>query len=307
MKILIAEDDFTSRTILIALLKKLGYDPIAVSDGKEAWEILNGHDAPNLAILDWNMPEMDGIELCKVIRGDSSRDYVFIILLTARNSRQDIIRGLEAGVDDYLIKPLDPAELTARIKNGMRILDLERCLKKANKKIKIASMTDSLTGIYNRGYLTDHLPNEINRARRYGHSLSLILCDIDYFKKVNDIFGHLTGDHVLKEFVQSLAESIRENVDWIARYGGEEFIIILPETNCESARIVAERLRNRIALKEMNMQGEKIRITASFGITGFNVDTLNEKISVEAMISKADEYLYQAKENGRDRIETGQL
>ena len=307
MKILIAEDDLTSRTILTALLKKLGHDPLAASNGKEAWEMLNKQGAPNLAILDWNMPEMSGIELCKAIRKDISRDYIFIILLTSRNSRQDIITGLEAGADDYLVKPPDPAELTARIKNGMRILELERCLKKANEEIRIASMTDPLTKIYNRGYLSDHLPNEINRARRYGHPFSIILCDIDYFKKVNDTFGHPAGDQVLKEFVQRLLGSIRENVDWVARYGGEEFMIILPETDCESALIVAERLRNNVASKEMDINKKKIRITASFGITGFNADTPNEKISVETMISKADEYLYQAKQNGRDRVETGQL
>lgn len=307
MKILVAEDDLTSRTILTGILKKWGHDPLAASDGREAWEMLKEPDAPKLAILDWNMPKMDGLELCRAIREDASGGYVFIILLTARNSREDIVTGLEAGADDYLIKPPDPAELTARIKNGMRILELERCLKKANEEIRLVSQTDPLTGIYNRGYLTDHLPNEINRARRYGHPLSLALCDIDYFKKVNDTFGHLAGDQVLKEFVRNITGSIRGGVDWVARYGGEEFMIILPETDCDGACIFAERLRNKIAQKEVTIQGGGIRITASFGITDFDADTPDEKVSFEAMINRADKYLYQAKRKGRNRVEAGRL
>jgi len=307
MKILVAEDDFTSRTILTSILKKTGYDPVSTSDGSEAWEVLKGSEAPNLVILDWNMPGMDGLELCRAIREDDSKGYIFIILLTARNSREDIVTGLEAGADDYLIKPPDPSELIARIKNGMRILKLEKDLNNANEELRISSVTDPLTGIYNRGYLTEHLPHEIKRARRYRHPLSLVLCDIDYFKKVNDTYGHLAGDQVLKEFVRLIARSVRKDVDWVARYGGEEFMIIFPETDCEGARVFVEKLRNNTSHRAIKIQGKEVRITASFGITGFDADTPDEKISDEKMISLADKRLYHAKRKGRDRVEVWKM
>lgn len=307
MRILIAEDDFTSRVMLATVLKKGGHEVVETGNGSEAWDELQKPDAPRLAILDWNMPGMNGLELCRAVREDDSEGYVYIILLTARNSRGDIVTGLEAGADDYLIKPLDPSELTARIKNGMRILKLEKDLKKANEEFRILSLTDPLTGIYNRSYLTEHLPHEIKRARRYGYPLSLVMCDIDYFKKINDTFGHLAGDQVLKEFVSRIVGSIREDVDWVARYGGEEFMIILPETNCEGTRVVVERLRNNISHRAMKIQEKEVRITASFGITGFEADTLDEKISFEAMISLVDKWLYQAKRKGRDRVEVWRM
>jgi len=307
IKILIAEDDVTSRNMLAATLKKSGHEVVETANGLDAWAALQKPDAPKIAIFDWMMPEMDGLELCRTIREGSAMGYIFIILLTVRSTREDIVKGLEAGADDFLIKPPDPAELSARIKNGMRILKLEKELTKANEALRISSLTDPLTGIYNRGYLTEHLPHDIKRARRYRHPLSLILCDIDYFKKVNDTFGHLTGDRVLVEFVQRIAGSIRENVDWIVRYGGEEFMIGLPETDCEGARVVAERLRNKVAQTGIRVKEQEIRITASFGISAFDANTPDEKISFEKMISLADKLLYQSKRRGRNRIEVGKL
>jgi two-component system, cell cycle response regulator len=293
--------------MLAEVLKKRGHEVVETTNGLEAWETMQQPDTPRMAILDWMMPGMDGLELCRAIREDDSRGYVFIILLTVRSSREDIVKGLEAGADDFLIKPPDPSELSARIKNGIRILKLEKNLKKANEALRISSLTDPLTGIYNRGYLTEHLPRDIKRARRYRHPLSLILCDIDYFKKVNDTFGHLIGDQVLVEFVRRIAGSIRKNVDWIVRYGGEEFMIVLPETNCEGACVVAERLRHLVGQTNIKVQGKEIRISASFGISAFDADTSDEKISFETMISLADKWLYQAKRKGRNRVEVEKL
>nr|HID59749.1 diguanylate cyclase [Desulfobacterales bacterium] len=208
---------------------------------------------------------------------------------------------------DYLTKPFNHAELIARLNTGKRILKLERSLRKANEEIRILSITDPLTKCYNRRYMNEHLPKEINRARRYGHPLSVILCDIDHFKEINDTYGHQAGDMVLKRFARCLKESIRRDVDWVIRYGGEEFLIVLPETGLMSSLSIAERLRIIVSQTEIMWDKENIRITASFGTTGFDNSTPDEKISVDAMINMADRYLYQAKEEGRNRVVSGEL
>jgi len=303
--ILIAEDNPVSRKLLEKSLIKAGHEVQCVEDGHKALELFKEKFCP-IVLTDWMMPGMDGLELCSAIRENQSDGYVFIILLTAKDSKDDIVIGLEAGADDYLTKPINHAELIARLNTGIRILELERSLKAANEEIKILSITDPLTRCYNRRYLNDHLPHEIKRAIRYGHSLGLILCDIDHFKAVNDTYGHLAGDQVLKEFVQFINESIRVPADWVSRYGGEEFFIVTPETDPKAALRVAERLCNGISQRVIKLSDkEEIRITASFGVTGFNPKASNERISPETMMNRADELLYQAKEEGRNRVKAG--
>ena len=250
---------------------------------------------------------MDGLQLCRLIRQDKWPGYVFIILLTAKDSKDDMITGLEAGADDYLTKPFNHAELIARLNTGKRILELERSLTNANEEIRILSITDPLTGCYNRGYLTKRLPQEIKRARRYNRPLSVVLSDLDHFKGVNDTYGHQAGDLVLKEFVQCIRGSIRHDVDWVARYGGEEFLIVFPETDIECARQPTERIRKRFSKRVLEMEGKNIVITASFGITGFDPNTPDQEITPDTMIRKADKYLYRAKREGRNRCRFGQL
>ncbi len=304
--ILIAEDDPVSRKLLEKVLIKAGNKVVSVENGQKALELFNDKFFP-IVLTDWMMPEMDGLELCRAIRKNTYPGYVFIILLTAKDSKDDIIRGLGAGADDYLTKPFSHAELVARLNTGKRVLELERSLKDANEEIRVLSITDPLTGTYNRGYLTERLPQEIKRARRYSRALSIILCDIDHFKKVNDTYGHLVGDRVLKDFAQCIRHSIRQDVDWTARYGGEEFLIVLPETDVNGASVMAERLKSELSQRVTETQGKKISITASFGVAGFGPDTPDEMISPEAMISKADKYLYQAKREGRNRAMEGPL
>ncbi len=299
--ILIVEDDPVSRRLLEKTLVKAGHEFVSVENGRKALEEFKERFFP-IVLTDWTMPEMNGLELCRAIRERTNTGYVFTVLLTAKDSKDDIVAGLEAGADDYLTKPVNQAELIARIKTGIRILELEKSLKRANEKIRILSITDPLTGCYNRGYMTERLPQEIKRAKRYRHSLSLVLCDIDHFKKINDTYGHQVGDRILKEFVQWINESIRDGVDWLARYGGEEFLIVVPETDTKGACCVAERLRRMLSQKAIGIQGEKIHITASFGVTGLDPDTPDEKISPEALITQADECLYQAKQEGRNRV-----
>ena len=304
--ILIVEDNPASQRLLEKTLIKAGHEFVSVENGRKALEQFKERYFP-IVLTDWMMPEMDGLELCQAIREKATPGYVFIILLTAKDSKDDIVKGLEAGADDYLTKPVNQAELMARIKTGIRILELERSLRKSNTEIRILSITDPLTGCYNRGYLSERLPQEIKRAKRYGHPLSLVLCDIDHFKKVNDIYGHQAGDQVLIQFVQCITESIRDTVDWVVRYGGEEFIAVVPETDFSGAYIMAERLRTTISQTAIKIQEKGIHITASFGVTGFDPDTPDEKISPDSMINQADKYLYQAKQEGKNRVKVGQL
>jgi two-component system, cell cycle response regulator len=299
--VLLAEDHEISRKLTEKILHKEGISVTSVENGRKAIELFKNQFFP-IILSDWMMPEMDGLELCRAIRSTKSAGYVFIILLTAKNSKEDIVAGLAAGADDYLAKPFNPSELNARIKTGMRILDLERSLKEANEEIKKLSFQDPLTGCYNRGYLNDRLSKEISYSLRYNHPLSVILCDIDHFKKVNDSYGHQTGDKVLKEFVHCIEQSFRNKVDWLARYGGEEFFIVLPETNIEGAKILAERLRTKIANHKITSGNFDIKITASFGVVCFTPQTHKEKISDLQLITKADQLLYQAKNEGRNRI-----
>lgn len=298
--ILIAEDNAVSRKLLEKSLAKAGHEVVAAANGRKALEIFRETFFP-MVLTDWMMPEMDGIALCRAIRNHASPGYVYIVFLTAKDSKDDIIAGLEAGADDYLTKPFHPAELMARLTTGKRILELERSLKVANEEIRILSITDPLTGSFNRGYMTSHLPEEINRASRYGHPLSLIMCDIDRFKNVNDSQGHLAGDSVLRLVVDFIHGALRKDVDWAVRYGGEEFLIVLPETDREGAWIVAERMRQMMGKKLIAMGDQEIAITASFGLASFDPGTEKEP-SAEALIKEADQHLYQAKKEGRNKV-----
>ena len=223
-------------------------------------------------------------------------------LITGRDSKKDIIVGLEAGADDYLTKPFDRSELIARLNTAFRILKLEKSLKDAYERIRILSITDKLTGCYNRTYMDEYLNKEIIRATRYHRPISLVMTDIDHFKRINDGYGHQAGDLILKNFVTWIKESLRKDVDWIARYGGEEFLIVLPETGLESAMGSAERLREAVSENVTPYEGKDIRITASFGVVGFKPSAEDKTFPHESIIDKADKSLYQAKKEGRNRV-----
>jgi diguanylate cyclase (GGDEF)-like protein len=299
--VLIAEDNPVARRLLEKNLTKAGHEVVSAQNGKEAFDLFQKTFYP-IVLTDWMMPEMDGVELCHAIRNHPSPGYVFIVFLTSKDTKEDIIVALNSGADDYLTKPFHQAELIARLKTGRRILDLERSLKEANEDIRLLSITDPLTGCFNRGHLMDRLPEEISRAKRYHHPFSLIMCDIDHFKSINDAFGHVVGDAVLVEFVSGLNKMIRHEIDWVARYGGEEFIIALSETNHSGAMVLAERLREQLEKQTMLVEGQKINITASFGISTFDPASSDEKTSPEDLIIIADKWLYQAKKGGRNGV-----
>jgi two-component system, cell cycle response regulator len=302
--ILIADDDPVSRKLLEKLLGKAGYAVSSVENGREALDRLRENFYP-IVITDWMMPEMNGMELCQAIRGSSSEfpGYIYIMLLTALETKDHIIVGLKAGADDYLTKPFNQAELMARLNTARRILELEQSLRKANDEIRLLSVTDPLTGVFNRGYIDTHLPEEVSRARRYSRGLSVIMCDIDHFKRVNDTYGHQAGDAVLQRFAGGLRQVVRTSVDWVARYGGEEFVIVLPETSLAGATSAAERLRRHVEELVISFEGQDLRITASFGVAGCAAAP-DAGFQAEALIADADSSLYRAKNEGRNRVVT---
>lgn len=301
MEILIVDDDFVTRGLLKNMLQSAGHDVRIAENGAAGLEMVRLHQI-RMVITDWMMPEMDGPQLCEAIRREDTGGYVFIIMLTSKDEKKDIISGLESGADDYLSKPFNHAELLARLKSGLRILDLEQSLLRANEEIRQLSITDPLTGCYNRGYLSSAMEKEIKRAMRYDRPLSLILCDIDHFKKINDTYGHQAGDRALQKFVQYLMTGVRQELDWVVRYGGEEFLVVLPETGKKDAVNVAERFRSEMCNLQLEIQENKIGFTASYGVSGVDRWTEDLRISVEDLIKKTDDSLYQAKEEGRNRV-----
>ncbi len=298
--ILLAEDDPVTRMLMTRFLKKAGYEVDAVSNGSEALDKMTRRYYPML-VTDWEMPEMDGVSLCKAVRNLQMDGYVYALLLTARDSKEHIIAGLEAGADDYLIKPVHEPELIARLNAGRRILNLEHSLRVANQRNRILSITDPLTGTYNRRYLMEQLPRELERCRRYGYPLSVLMCDIDHFKQINDASGHAAGDDVLQQFATRAQRSIRTNSDWIARYGGEEFLVVLPETGYEGAMSVAEKIRHVVASTPFATRSGEASVTASFGLASTGVAGPDITLKVDALIRAADECLYRSKQQGRDR------
>jgi diguanylate cyclase (GGDEF)-like protein len=297
--IMVVDDDIVSRSLIERYLQKAGFESTSAGNGKEALALMDRHFFP-IVLTDWMMPEMDGPELCRRIRERETQGYVFIILITARGSKTDIVSGLEAGADDYLTKPIHSAELLARINTGIRILNLEQSLVNANEEIRLLSITDPLTGCFNRAYLNERYPQEFSRAQRYGHFLSVIIGDIDHFKKVNDTYGHQAGDMVLERVGGCLMAQIREKVDWVVRYGGEEFLIILPETDCAGAQTLSERLRAALSGLEIVYENETLHITVSFGAASVNPGACS--VSEEMLINRADEQLYESKNGGRNCV-----
>jgi two-component system cell cycle response regulator len=298
---LIAEDDPIFRRILISRLKKWDYSVTAVDNGLDAWKALQQPDAPQLAILDWMMPGMDGIELCRRIRSAGQNPYRYVLLLTAKDDKQDVVAGLEAGADDYLTKPFDVDELRARIRAGKRILDLQAALIHAHDALKFEAAHDPLTMVWNRGAIMGFLIGELERSRRSNGSLGVIMADIDHFKKINDTYGHLIGDAVLQEASRRLNTTLR-SYDSVGRYGGEEFLIIVPGCDHLTLMLAAERLRHCIADRPVETSAGPVPVTLSLGAVAAQTNE-HESLDAEALLRAADEALYAAKANGRNRVE----
>ena len=301
--ILIAAEVPSDREGLRKALADAGYRKVVtVTSGPEAVAAMAGEFFP-IVIAGFRLSGMNGFELCRTIRAGNTRPgYVYVMMLTRGNRKSEIVKVLEAGADTHLARPVEPADLAARLKAALRVIDLERSLRLTNEEVRALSIRDSLTGIFNREYLTERLQQEMKRSQRYGHPLSLIMCDIDHFKEVNDRYGHRAGDQILKDFVSRIAGSIRIDVDWIARYGGEEFLIVLPETDLASACIVAERLRRLVGEAPFRLRGREIGITSSFGVASCDPARQPGKVSFDGLMEQADRYLYQAKREGRNAV-----
>ncbi|MCD4825598.1 MAG: diguanylate cyclase [Phycisphaerae bacterium] len=302
MRVLIAEDDPISQRILQRTLMKWGYDVIVTNDGAEAWEQFQLADTPRLAILDWMMPKMDGPEVCQRVRAMEGGEYFFILLLTAKDRMEDIIAGLEAGANDYVIKPFNSGELRVRVQCGQRIVDLERELLTAQETLQKQATHDALTGLLNRGAVFDELKREASRAERLGKPIAVAMVDLDHFKTVNDTYGHAAGDAVLVEAAKRIHAESRA-YDVVGRYGGEEFLIMLPETGSDDAAIQANRLREHLCGEPIVCGNNALIVTASIGIAA--TDRLGQ-VSMDELLNAADEALYRAKENGRNRVESAE-
>ncbi len=297
MKILIADDEMVSRRLLEKTLERAGYEVTAVSDGRRAAEELCRPEGPRLALLDWVMPQLDGPAVCRAVRRQRSQRHVYLVLLTSKSAKEDIIEGLESGADDYLIKPFDPGELKARLHTGMRILELEDNLLEAREDLRYKATHDSLTSLLNRGTILDLLAGELARKQRVKNSLVIVLGDLDRFKLVNDTYGHIVGDEVLREVARRLLGSVR-SYDFVGRYGGEEFLLVLNNCSDDMAMERAEEIRKAVGNTPISTARGSISVTMSLGVCASHA---GDTWTLEEVLCEVDSALYAAKTAGRNR------
>lgn len=303
-RVLLVDDDELVRAQFAALLQIAGYDVYTAASGDEALRVLDKTSC-QIVLTDWQMPDMDGLALCRNIRLRDNTGYIYVLMLSIRGSRRDVLAGLTAGADDYVVKGATTEEILARLQVGRRITHLECSLRQSNLENHQMSVTDPLTGARNRRYLMKYLPREIERARRYLHSLTILSCDIDHFKRINDGFGHDAGDEVLQAFVDRAGLCVRQSIDWIARAGGEEFVVVLPETPLAGGCQVAQRLLETLADNPIATCAGPLVVTMSIGIAALDAQTDPENASATKLLSTADRYLYESKNLGRNRVTAG--
>jgi diguanylate cyclase (GGDEF)-like protein len=293
MKILLVEDSYIERHKVGGYLADWGFDYVAVGSGTEAVKALEAPEPPNMALLDWMLPGLDGIDVCRRIRKLGARGpYIYTVMLTGKNRKQDLLLAMEAGADDYLSKPVDPSELRARIMAGKRILELQQSL-------RFAATHDFLTNLLNRSEILAALEKEYSRSGREGKPATLIMADIDHFKRINDSLGHAAGDEVLKEVARRLKADLRP-YDVVGRYGGEEFLVILPGCDLTIGARRADEVRNLVTKDPIVTPSGTTSATVSMGVT---VTSPARDHSVADLLHEADVSMYAAKKNGRNRVE----
>jgi diguanylate cyclase (GGDEF)-like protein len=283
--------------MLEATLERLGHDVVSVVDGAAALSLLLHDDGPRLAIVDWMMPGVDGLAVCRAVR-ERSPQYVYVILLTAQDRREDMLAGLEAGADDFLTKPFHSLELQARLRSGGRVLELQEGLLHAQEALRLEATRDHLTGLWNRRMILEHVDREIRRAAHEHRPLAVVMADVDHFKSINDSHGHTAGDAVLQEAARRFRSGMRD-YDHIGRYGGEEFLLLLPGCDAASAGHVAERVRLEFAAKPIPIGDAVLSVSVSLGVAWMS----GGPVAATTLIRAADEALYRAKGLGRNRVE----
>ncbi|HEY2467296.1 MAG TPA: diguanylate cyclase [Terracidiphilus sp.] len=303
MRVLIADDDVVSLRLLQRTLERAKYEVTAVTNGRRAMEVLCLPEGPRLAMLDWVMPEFDGPSVCRAVRKARGQRHVHLVLLTSKDSKQDVVRGLESGADDYLIKPFDPEELKARLRSGLRILQLEDKLLEAREEMRYKATHDSLTSLLNRGTIVELLSRELIRTQREKKCTIVVMADLDHFKAVNDTYGHPVGDEVLREVARRLLSSVR-SYDFVGRYGGEEFLLVLNNCTASKALSRAEEIRNSVSRTMIPTSIGPLSITFSLGAAANPGEELK---SVEEVLCRADRALYEAKAAGRNCSRTADM
>jgi two-component system cell cycle response regulator len=298
-QILVADDSPVFREMLQRMLREWGYNVIAVTDGHQAWEILRQKDGPRLALLDWMMPGMEGAEVCRQVRAGVHDRYVYILLLSVRADLEDVVQGMESGADDYVVKPFRVDELRARLLAGSRVLALQEELVAAREALREQATRDGLTGLWNRTAIFDILQNELARSGRSAEPLTVLMADLDGFKPVNDHFGHMAGDAVLRQAAARMRASVRR-YDAVGRYGGEEFLMVLPGCELAAGLALAERVRAAIDAECFQAGDVEIRLTCSLGAAGAIPPEIPH---ADDLVRRADAALYRAKHQGRNRVE----
>jgi diguanylate cyclase (GGDEF)-like protein len=298
-KILVADDSPVFREMLERMLLEWGYEVTVVTDGQQAWDLLRQDNGPRLALLDWMMPGMEGAEVCRQVRATIHDRYVYMMLLSVRSDLEDVVKGMESGADDYIVKPFQVDELRARLRAGQRVLALQEELVEAREALREQATRDGLTGLWNRTAIFDILQNELARSSRSAEPLIALMADLDGFKPVNDHFGHMAGDAVLRQVAARMRASVRR-YDAVGRYGGEEFLIVLPGCELAGGMVLAERIRDAIAAESFWAGDAEIRLTCSLGAAGAIPSAIPH---ADDLVRAADAALYRAKRNGRNRVE----
>jgi two-component system cell cycle response regulator len=296
--VLVADDSPVYRKLVEQTLAEEDCIVVFAKTGNQAVEIFE-HGRPDLVITDWNMPDLTGVELCRKIRSAESSSYTYVIILTGKADKGNLVQGLAAGADDYLTKPFDRDELLARVRVGRRLIDLQRQIEAKNRLLLELTLTDSLTGLPNRRAIESWAARQIGAAARHGFSFWAVLADLDHFKKINDTYGHDAGDTVLKRFGEIIRSQTRIS-DISGRLGGEEFVFLLTHADRPGVLIVVDRIRQRLAAERFTFDGQAVQVTASFGIAGFSGKSAPD---FAELLAKADDALYSAKHHGRNRIE----
>ncbi len=297
--VLVVDDDELAREKLVALISDAGYDVRVAKSGAEALAVFDAEPC-RIVLSDWEMPDMDGVALCRNIRSRQLPSYTFVLMHTVRHTKPDVVAGLTAGADDYVIKGAPPEELLARLAVGRRITGLEHSLRASSLENRRLAFTDPLTGAYNRRFLMKHLPREYERSRRHQHPLAVLVCDLDHFKLINDGYGHAAGDLVLQEVTRRLTDALRSS-DWVVRAGGEEFVVVLPETDLDGAAVVAEKLRAEVAAQPVTSGELSVPVAISIGYSAVATDEELERFSFDELMRAADSRLHEAKMDGRNR------